>query len=184
MTSDELRVVLLAAIGVAAGLWLLMTLVFRVSGTWERELSDDERELGTRPERIVLGQLGPFVKGRREVGGGYQDFSGLIIGPMLRLTRRDYGVTALKAQGFPESIAKLLDGEVMAKLTLRVRASNTRLEGEFVPQKVEFTHQPPRITEAYFLDPQVRRYRRVAAEEVGEKVDAWEQELTGEHAEA
>jgi hypothetical protein len=37
------------------------------------------------------------------------------------------------------------------------------LEGTFTPQKVEFTHQPPRITKSYFLASQPRRYRRLDA---------------------
>ena len=64
--------------------------------------------------------------------------------------------------GFPEPVARKLDGEVMAKLELRLRGG-VLLEGLFMPQKVEFTHQPPRITKSYFLAGQPRRYRRLDA---------------------
>ena len=142
--------------------WVVSAYVFRVSGTWERTLSSAERESGTRAEQITLAQLGPLVTGRRDVPGGHQELSGLLVGRTLRLTRRDHGVKALVGMGFPEAIAQRLDGEVTAKLELRLR-DGVLLEGTFTPQKVEFTHQPPRITRSYFLPPQERRYRRVDA---------------------
>ncbi len=142
--------------------WVASTFVFRVAGTWERTLSSTEREAGTRAEQITLAQLGPLVTGRRDVVGGHQELSGLLIGRTLRLTRRDHGVKALVGMGFPEPIAQRLDGEVTAKLELTLR-DGVLLEGTFTPQKVEFTHQPPRITRSYFLPPQERRYRRVDA---------------------
>lgn len=161
MDSETLRQILLAVVAVLSSLWVLSSLLFRVGGTWERVLSSEERAQGVRPERIVLGQLGPFVTGRREINGGHQEFSGLVVGRTVRLNRRDHGVPSLMAVGFPQPIAEKLDGEVMAKLVLRVRKSSTQLDGVFIPQKVEFSRQPPRITERYFLDPQKRRYRRV-----------------------
>ena len=48
-----------------------------------------------------------------------------------------------------------------AKLVLRLEDGGTRLVGAFVPNKVEFTHQPPRITSTYALAPVKRSYRRV-----------------------
>lgn len=158
----DVRLVIVSVLVSLAVLWLLSTLLFRVSGTWERELTVAEREAGAPVERITLGQLGPLVTGRREVPGGYQELSGFAVGPVLRLTRRDHGVRALTAMGFPEPVAKKLDGEVMAKLELRLRGG-VRLEGTFTPQKVEFTHQPPRITKSYFLAAQPRRYRKLDA---------------------
>ncbi len=162
MHGDDLRLVLLSGFVSLAVLWLLSTLIFRVTGTWERDLSPAERESGVTTERITLGQLGPLVTGRREVPGGYQELSGFAFGPVLRLTRRDHGVRALTAMGFPEPVAKKLDGEVMAKLELCLRGG-VLLEGTFTPQKVEFTHQPPKITRSYFLAAQTRRYRKLDA---------------------
>ncbi|MDP2341773.1 MAG: hypothetical protein Q8O67_12515 [Deltaproteobacteria bacterium] len=160
-----MSVVVVAVAGGAFALWLLTTFLFRVSGTWERELTPAERESGMRPERITLGQLGPLVTGRREVPGGWQELSGLLVGRTLRLTRRDHGVKALVALGFPEPVAHKLDGEVTARLELGLKGGMMPLflEGSFIPQKVEFTHQPPRITRSYFLEAQPRRYRKLDA---------------------
>jgi hypothetical protein len=180
MDGETLRQVLLAAIAAAGTLWVLSALLFRVGGTWERVLSDEERAEGARAERITLAQIGPLVKGRRDVVGGHQEFSGWIVGRSLRMTRRDHGMHALEAQGFPDSVAKQLDGEVMAKLRLRLTGGGIELTGEFLPQKVEFTHRPPKITNAYFLAAQTRSYRRVTP--IEEPAEAWE-ELTGEEPE-
>lgn len=160
-----MNVVVLAVVGGAVALWLVSTFLFRVSGTWEREMTPAEREAGTRPERITLGQLGPLITGRRDVAGGHVEFSGLLIGRTLKLTRRDHGVKALQALGFPEPIATKLDGEVTARLELQLKGGlfPVFLDGTFTPQKVEFTHQPPKITRSYFLQPQPRRYRKLDA---------------------
>lgn len=160
-----MNVVVVALVGGAFVLWLASTFLFRVSGTWERELTGAERDAGMRPERISLGQLGPLITGRREVAGGHVEFSGLLVGRTLRLTRRDHGPKALQALGFPEAIAAKLDGEVTARLELQLRGGvfPLFLDGTFTPQKVEFTHQPPKITRSYFLEPQPRRYRRLDA---------------------
>jgi hypothetical protein len=158
----EPGVVVVGVVGAAFVTWVASAFVFRVAGTWERTLSSSDREAGVRPEQITLAQLGPLVTGRRDVPGGHQELSGLLVGRTLRLTRRDHGVKALVGMGFPEAIAQRLDGEVTAKLELRLR-DGVLLEGSFTPQKVEFTHQPPRITRSYFLAPQGRRYRRIDA---------------------
>ena len=157
------HIVVLAVAGGVAFVWLLTTFLFRVTGTWERDLTAAEREEGVRPERITLGQLGPLVTGRRDVAGGHVEFSGVLIGRTLKLTRRDHGVRALVGLGFPEPIAQKLDGEVTARLELQLKGGVLPLflEGSFTPQKVEFTHQPPRITRSYFLAPQPRRYRKI-----------------------
>lgn len=184
MDGDTWRIAIVSGLAALGALWFLSTLIFRVAGTWERELSDDEIEEGKRPDRMTLGQLGPLVNGRRDVAGGHQEFSGFMVGRTLRLSRRDHGVKALMAQGFPEAIARQLDGEVMARMTFRLTGGGTYLDGSFVPQKVEFTHRPPKITDAYFLAPQARTYRRVIPIRGEEPADVWAEELTGEHPEA
>jgi hypothetical protein len=177
MDGELLRLVLLSTVGGIGSLWLFSTVVFRVSGTWERVPSEEGEEEGRRGERLTLAQLGPFVKGRRDVSGGYQEFSGLVVGRRVRLTRRDHGVKALLSQGFPENIAKQLDGEVMARMTLKLKDGGAFLDGAFEPQKIEFTHQPPRITSAHFLAPQPRTYRRVIPVHGEERIEAWADNL-------
>ena len=158
--AEALRLAVLIALGGGAGLWLLSSLFWKVSGTWERVLTDADIEEGARRERITLAQLGPFVTGRRDVRGGYQEYSGIAFGPRVTLSRRDHGVDALSQMGFPDGVAKKLDGEVMARLKL-VLVDGIELRGTFEPQKVEFTHQPPRVTSMYFLPAKARSYRRV-----------------------
>lgn len=170
MDDATLRIIAIAGTLGALGLWLLSTFIWRVTGTWERVLTDDERAEGAKKERITFGQLGPFVTGRRDVKGGYQEYSGLMFGPRLTLTRRDHGLKALTSMGFPEGVAKKLDGEVMARLKLSLTDGGLYLSGSFEPQKVEFTHQPERVTGMFFLPGQPRRYRRVEHVEARERV--------------
>lgn len=161
MNAETVRIVVIAALGVAAVLWVVAAFLFRVTGTWERVLTDEELADGLRAERITLGQLGPLVTGRRDVVGGYQEFSGFVVGRRVSLQRREHGVRALAGLGFPDSVAARLDGEVMARMRLSLADGGAQLEGTFEPRKVEFTHQPPRVTRMYFLPGQPRRYRRV-----------------------
>ena len=158
MDGGVLRFVVIAALLGGVGMWVLSSLLFRVVGTWERETTLGEHVAGP-PERIILGQLGPFVTGRRDVPGGHQEFSGLLLFRTLRLTRRDHGVRHLVSMGFPDAIAAKVAGQVMARLELRLDGEN--LAGDFIASKIEFTHQPPRVTGSRFLPPQPRRYRRV-----------------------
>jgi hypothetical protein len=177
---DTLRIIVLSLLGVAGAAWLLSTFIFRVSGTWERVLSQEEIDEGVRPERVTLAQLGPLVTGRRDVKGGHQEYSGIIVGRSVRLSRRDHGVASLVALGFPEGVAKKLDGEVMARLRLSLVDGGLFLDGTFEPQKVEFTHQPPRVTSMHFLPAQKRRYRRV--EPLEERVPALEEQAEATEA--
>jgi hypothetical protein len=168
---DTFRIVLACALATIAAAWVLSTFLFKMSGTWERVLSEDEIADGGRAERITLGQLGPFVTGRRDVKGGYQEYSGFAVGRRLTLTRRDHGQAALASMGFPDPVAHKLDGEVMARMKLLL-VDGVYLVGTFEPQKVEFTHQPPRVTGMHFLPGQKRRYRRVEPIEDRERVPA------------
>jgi hypothetical protein len=164
---ESIKVVVIAALAGAAALWVLSTFIWRVSGTWQRVLTREEEEEGQRAERITLAQLGPFITGRRDVRGGYQEYSGIAIGRSVSLTRRDHGQGALEAMGFPEGVAKKLDGEVMARLKLTL-IDGIELRGTFEPMKVEFTHQPPRVTAMFPLPKKERMYRKVEA--IGDRV--------------
>lgn len=174
MNADSVRLVVIALLGCAAAGWLLLAWIYRVTGTWERVPTDDDQAEGGRAERITLGQIGPFVTGRRDVAGGWQEYSGLLLGPRLSLTRRDHGAKALARMGFPDGVAQKLEGEVMARFKMHVVEGGLFLEGSFEPLKVEFTHQPPRITGMAPQPPQRRRYRRVQPLE--ERVPAFEEQ--------
>ena len=161
MNPEQLRVVVIVGLLASGALWIVASYVFSMAGTWERVLRDDEVAEGNRTERITLAQIGPFVTGRRDIPGGHQELSGFSLGRSLSLTRRDHGVQSLVALGFPQPIAKQLDGEVTARLKLNLTGGGTTLEGVFIPQKFEFTHRPPKITGSTYLSPQPHLYRRV-----------------------
>ncbi len=180
MSADGIRLVVILLLAGAGLGWLLLAWVYRVTGTWERVLSADEQAEGARAERITLGQFGPFVTGRRDVAGGYQQYSGLLVGPRLTLARRDHGKAALVRMGFPEGVADKLEGEVMANLKLSVVDGGLFLDGTFAPLKVEFTHQPPRITGMVQQPAQHRRYRRVQPLE--ERVPAFDDQAEATEA--
>ena len=167
MDGELLRIILITGLAVTGGLWLALSLLIRVGGTWVRELSDEELARGERPETIELSGLGPYISGRAEVDGGHQEFTGLLIGRTLHLRRRDHGLDSLLAAGYPEPIAKKRDGEEAARLKLKL--DGDRLSGGFTAQKVEFTHQPPRITSVLPMPAQPRTYSRAVAVGAGDR---------------
>ena len=134
MDGDTLRLLILGIVTSFASLWVLLSFLVRISGIWVQE---DERGQGGRrgqDTELELAQLGPWVTGRREVPGGIQEFSGFLIGKTVRLKRRDRGIDFLVHSGFPEPIARQVDGDVSAKLVLRLEDGGTRLVGAFVPR--------------------------------------------------
>lgn len=165
MDDQFLKILVPAVLVALAVLSLLASFIWNVSGTWER-VPDEGQPRGARPERLVLGQFGPFVRGRRDVPGGWQEYAGLMFGPGVKLTRRDFGVDALKRNNFPEVLAQKLSGDVFAELRVSLTEGGTELSGTFKPQKIDFLLAPPRITGRYWLPPVARRYRRVAAVEL------------------
>lgn len=171
MDGETLRLVLITGLGSAAGLWFLLSLFVRVSGEWVELLEDDARREGRRPLKLSLSAFGPLVSGQAEVPGGREEFSGYIVGRTLFLKRRDHGVQHLQNQGYPPEIATRRDGEVAAKLKLKL-ASRDELRGEFFPFKVNFTHQPPRVTGVVPLPGRPRAYSRLAgaSDSVAEEV--------------
>lgn len=149
--------ILLILVGLAVLAWFLVGLFTRVTGTWER-VDEDARN----QERISLVQFGPFVRGRRLMRGGFQEFTGILQGRSMTMTRRDHGRPMLADQGFPETIAAEIDGSITAAMRLTLSADGQVLHGTFTPQKIEFTHNPPKITSRRFLEPSFRRYRLVS----------------------
>ncbi len=151
----------LIAVGLVALGWFVSGFLVRVTGTWERV---DEDVQSGRVERITLVQFGPFVRGRRMMKGGFQEFSGTLSGRNLRLARLDHGKAMLMAQGFPDWVAEAIDGTATARFRLTLSRDGRVIFGTFQGQKVEFTHQPAKITARRFLEPSFRRYRLVSRE--------------------
>jgi hypothetical protein len=155
----------LISVGVLILLWLGRGFTVRVSGTWDRV---DEGLRSGDAERITLIQFGPFVRGRRLVDGGFQEFNGILNGRTMSLTRRDHGEELIVRQGFPKELADQIDGTVTARLRLTLSADGLAIFGEFTPQKIEFTYRPPQITGRHYLDPSYRRYRLATRELPGD----------------
>ena len=149
----------LAGVAILLLVIVILSLIFSVSGVWERIEKSGEGEAVR--ERITLGQFGPFIVGRRDLAGGHQTFFGLAFANRIWLRRRDFGVSILVKQGFPQEIARQLEGQVMVHLNLQLSHDRLFLNGVVVPYKVEFTHQPPRVTAMHALEPIARSYRRV-----------------------
>lgn len=161
---------LVIGLGAVGLLWVVAGFLVKVTGTWERV---DEDVKPGNVERITLVQFGPFVRGRRMMKGGFQEYSGVLRGRHLFLTRRDHGRAMIIAQGFPDAVADEIDGSVTAKLRLNLSADGQVIHGTFSPQKIEFTYQPPKVTSRRFLDPSFRRYKLLSRTPVEtEVVDA------------
>lgn len=137
---------------------LIASLIFSFNGIWER--MDSASSLAKR-ERIRLSQLGFLVVGKRTVVGGYQTFFGIAIGPQLWMRRRDFGIAFLAREGFPEDIAKQVEGQVLGKYRLRLSQDRDFLTGDFVPYRVEFSGKPPYVTAINEQTHVPRKYRRI-----------------------
>ena len=147
---------LLILLVVALAVWIVRGFLVRVSGTWQRV---DEGVPRGKAELLTLVQFGPFVRGRRMMKGGFQEYTGVLRGRTIFMTRRDHGQELLKSQGFPDAVIPEIDGTVTAKLRLTLSADGSAIFGTFTPQKIEFTHQPPAVTRRIFLESTFRRYK-------------------------
>ena len=160
MTSDTFRTALLVSMASSLVVFVTQGFIFRVSGRWRRFDDDEVRLKGLVPaEEITLLQFGPLIFGRSLVPGGHHSFTGYLWLRRLHLWRRDHGHMLFTRQGFPDVIARRLDGGVTAHLLLDV--DSTQLIGSFVPKKFSFTHRPPAITSVETMPGQQRGYRRV-----------------------
>lgn len=139
--------------------WVIRGFLVRIQGTWERV--DEDAPEGDR-EVVYFAQIGPFVRGRRLIGGGFQEYTGIMRGRTMFMTRRDHGAAMIEGQGFPPEIVPEIDGTVTARLRLTLSADGRALFGTFVPQKIEFTRRPPKVTSRQYLEPRFRRYRLVS----------------------
>lgn len=155
----ELWHLILILIGLGFIAWIVRGLMIRVSGAWERV---DEGLPHGQKELISLVQFGPFVRGRRMMKGGFQEYTGILRGRTIFLTRRDHGRELITSQGFPPELVPDIDGTVTAKMRLTLSADGHAIFGTFTPQKIEFTYRPPEITNRIFLEPSFRRYRLIS----------------------
>lgn len=135
-------------------LLFLMSIPGKLTGKW---VEDDARD---KPP-IILARIGPFVRGKRKMEGGIEVFSGLYFNKRLRLKRFDYGLDLLKKKGFPEAIAKKVEGTVVALYKFKLTSKDRRLIGEIMPQKIHFTYRPPRITDRYFLKGTKKEWEKI-----------------------
>ena len=153
--------ILLILVAAGFAIWLARGFMVRVSGTWQRV---DEGIPRGQTELLSLVQFGPFVRGRRMMKGGFQEYTGVLRGRTIFMTRRDHGPELLKSQGFPEAIIPDIDGTVTARLRMTLSADGSAIFGTFTPQKIEFTRRPPAVTRRTFLDATFRRYKLVSRE--------------------
>lgn len=156
---------LLIGVGLLILAWFVMGFLVRVTGTWERVDADVKDT-----ERITLVQFGPFVRGRRMMTGGFQEFNGILRGRSIAMTRRDHGRQMIIDQGFPDLVAGEIDGSVTAQMRMTLSADGQVIFGTFCPQKIEFTHQPPEITGRRFMDPSHRRYKLISRQPIQSEV--------------
>jgi hypothetical protein len=161
---DESTLQLAATIltGALGATWVINGFLLPISGKWKRQQLDHEREenqVGAIDE-FQLSHFGPWAYGEGQRGASRYEYGGWILGRTIYLTRRDHGLEELVEQGFPRDIAEKRNGQIQAKLRLRL-VSRYHLEGWFVPRKVEFTRNPPRVIAVIDLKPEERSYRRV-----------------------
>jgi len=155
----EIWHLILIGVGVLLLAWFMLGFLRPVTGTWERV--DEDVQQG-RVERITLVQFGPFVRGRRMMKGGFQEYSGYLTGRSVTIGRIDHGKAMIMSQGFPDAIAEEIDGTLTARMKLTLSRDGRAIFGTFTPQKIEFTHQPPKVTRRLFLEPSFRRYKLVS----------------------
>lgn len=178
MNGETLRWVLIWGAAGTCAVWFLSAFLFRVAGEWIRLLPDTATRTPGDEERFQLSQFGPFVSGRCSVPGGHQTLSGLIIGRTLYLRRRDHGHRHLEKQGFPPEVARRLDGQIFARFELRLRNQGLLLDGSIYPRRIEFTHQPPRVTGIFQAPSAPRTYSRVTPLSAAEPVEPWTDEVS------
>jgi len=148
---------ILIACGAVFAATLVSNILWSFSGVWER--MDNTSKIAAR-ERIRLAQFGCLVLGKRVVVGGAQRFIGLAIGSHLWMRRRDYGLAFLSNEGFPKEVAQQIEGQVMARYRVKLSDDHNFLEGVFVPFRVEFSSEPPRVTAMHAQPSVPRKYRR------------------------
>jgi|GEM_PF-6025545 len=154
-----INIILLLGLGLLLVVALVSGLFYSVSGAWEVTSASTELE-GLFKDKIILGQFGFIVVGRRELYGGYQTFFGVSFLGYMWLKRRDYGERLFVRQGFDKNLVKQLEGQVMMRLKLYLTKDKLFLKGVVIPYKIEFMRQPPLVTGKHAVAAIERVYRR------------------------
>lgn len=136
----------------------LLSLVYPIAGTWER-MAEQNQSIWNR-ERMILKQFGPLILGSQSISGGVQKFFGFAFGSSVWLHRRDYGIQALINEGFPEPIAKIIQGRVLLRMHLKLSSDRLFLKGRATPFKIEFYPDSAEIKSIHSLPATARDYRR------------------------
>lgn len=123
---DIWRLVILALFAVAGIAWFLGGIFTPVAGRWR---DDDGVE-------ITLTQVGPRLRGRAELSGGFQIFRGWALWGRIRLQRADWGIAHLTALGFSAEQAGNIEGRTTGHLELT--RQNGELAGVFFGRKFSF----------------------------------------------
>lgn len=143
-----IRWVVISAIGGIGLLALLGGLLTPVAGRWR----DGRRS-------IILTQSGPWVRGRCDLDGGGEHYTGLALFGWIRLYRYEYGRNHLLAAGFTDETIPLLTGQAMARFVFRRHGDELR--GVFEGRVFTFAYEPPRILRVARLEPAPRAWQRV-----------------------
>ena len=146
----DIAVYIFVSVTAYIALWVGYASMRPIEGVWKRYDVDDEF--------VQIEQFGPFLSGRRNIDGGNHVFVGLQTFNRISLVRRDFGIPALIAAGFPPVIAKLVNGSIMAKLKLK-RRKDGFLIGSFRPQKVLFDEASARVLSRHYLQAVSRAYQ-------------------------
>ena len=127
--------------------WAGCGFAISVSGVWR----DRDRE-------IRLEQLGPILWGRCEVPEGLQRYRGVVSFGRVLLKRRDFGEAHLRGLGFNEEQARLVDGNIMVRL--RMRLVNDRLVGVLEGTRFQFAPNTAKIVSVTVTSPEDRTWVR------------------------
>ena len=144
--------VVYGAFVVIALTWLGWGFALSVNGIW-----------WDRDRKILLHQFGPWLWGRCETTGGFQQYRGVLSFGRVLLSRRDFGEAHLRALGFSEEQARLVDGNIMVRLKLRLEGDH--LEGELEGTRFQFAPDSVKIVSVNVTLPEARSWERNSCED-------------------
>ncbi|MEC9466150.1 MAG: hypothetical protein VX834_10215 [Myxococcota bacterium] len=132
MHTFDLATVIWVVGGLVLAGWVVGGFLVPVAGQWR-----------DRDRIVQLGQLGPWVWGTCQVPGGLQRYRGKVFLGHLTLTRRDFGQGHLLGLGFNDVQAQAVEGQVMVRLTLRMKPSG--LHGHLWGTRFQFNPRTQQV---------------------------------------